>query len=49
MRIDNARFVDEPELLYVDPELYELIAPEQGRQRAEMMKAMQRVCDLIYT
>ncbi len=49
MRIDAALISEEPELLSVDPELYELMAPEKRRQRAEMVKAMQRVCDLIYS
>jgi hypothetical protein len=48
MRVDEALLLEEPELLHVDPELYELLAPEQSRQRAEMIKAMQCVCDLIY-
>ncbi len=48
IRIDKAVILEEPDLLYVDPELYQLLAPEKTRQRFEMVKAMQRVCDLIY-
>lgn len=48
MRVDEALILEDPELLHVDPELYELLAPEQRRQRSEMIQAMQCVCDLIY-
>jgi len=48
IRVDEALISEEPELLHVDPQLYELMVPEQSRQRSEMIKAMHCVCDLIY-
>ena len=33
---------------FVDAELFELISPERQRQQSEMIKAMQRVCDMVY-
>jgi hypothetical protein len=30
-----------------DPRLYELLAPERRRQQAEMIKAIDRVCEVI--
>ena len=39
---------DDGDLLFVDPELYALVAPEQRRQRSEMAKAIKRVCALVW-
>ena len=34
-------------IVFVDPELYELLTPERLRQSSEMIKAMDRVCAVI--
>jgi hypothetical protein len=39
--------VSNPELLFADPVLYELLGPERTRQYGEMIKAMDRVCEVI--
>jgi hypothetical protein len=39
--------IDLPAARTVDAILYELLTPERNRQYGEMMKAMDRVCELI--
>jgi hypothetical protein len=39
--------INSPAIGSVDAILYELLTPERNRQYGEMMKAMDRVCDLI--
>ena len=39
--------IDLPVIRTVDAILYELLTPERNRQYGEMMKAMDRVCELV--
>ena len=44
----SVELTDPDEFLFVDPELYALVVPEQRRQRTEMAKAIKRVCELVW-